>query len=228
MVWGQEVQPGAQAAAAGAAPHVATGAAGCGRKPRRGARPRLAGARASGLGAGSARAGSRRGAERGASPEPVPRYRLARLPRSPGAAHSDAAWPWSPAAGAGGGRLEGAAAGEGAEAAELFYLQVSRTPRPCSAPRRPERRGAGEAGAPGTPGSLPAAATAAGVRVGVGPARVSPGADAAPRARLHRGPPGGPGAPPPRVQRALGLGMQSSPSCVWLPGGRGVGAQAPR
>lgn len=108
---------------------------------------------------------------------------------------------------------------KGAEAAEPVYLQVSRTPRPCSTPRLPERRGPA---VPRTPGSR-WADTASGVRVGVGTSRVFPGADAARRAQI---------APPaPRVglerlrrgsKGRLGSACCSPGYCL-LPGGLAVG-----
>lgn len=186
MIWGRAAQAGARSAARGAASHVATGAARSGADARVwGASAFSPGAcGASGLGRGSARGGSEaagrarqpasgaesRAAERnrasaaGAALACVPRYSHQRLASVSG--HSPplvAACPLSPAArrrlgppGRGGCGTEG-----GAEAAALFYLQVSRTPRPCSTP---SGSGGGEAGTPRTPGSRPAAAASAGLR----------------------------------------------------------------
>lgn len=111
--------------------------------------------------------------------------------------------------GAGWGRLEGAAAGEGSRGSQAFYyLQVSRTPRPCSTPWRPERReegggGAGDTGIP--PGSSRR-------RRGGGDRPCVPRCTGCPAGTdCSAGLQGGPGAPLPRVQRAFGLGVLVSP-----------------
>lgn len=197
VVWGRAVQPGAQAAAAGAASHVATGAAGPGRKPPRAARPHLARERAGprdweprARGAGGERSGAPR--ERGAGAEVPPgassKFLGAQPTRTPPGlgpqlqARAGAVWKGRQPARGRGGRA-------------LLFTSFPNSPpwlRPAAARRR------GEAGAPGTPGSLPAAASAAGVRVGVGPARCPqvqtlPACATAPRAsrgdleRLGRG-----------------------------------------
>lgn len=115
---------------------------------------------------------------------------------------------------------------KGAEAAKLFfYLQVSRTPRPCSTPWRPERReerggGAGDSGIP--PGS--SRRTRGG---GDGPcvprctaarrARIAPRATRVGLERLCRGSKG-----------RLGSECWSPHFSVWLPGGLGIGSEALR
>lgn len=186
MIWGRAVRAGARSAARGAASHVATGAA----RSRADAwvwgasafSPGACGA--SGLGRGSARGGSEaagraRQPARGAESSAAERSRAERGWGRPGLRSEVqpratckclgaqppplvAACPLSPAARR---RLgppgRGGCGPGGAEAAALFYLQVSRTPRPGSTP---SGSGGGEAGTPRTPGSRPAAAASAGLR----------------------------------------------------------------
>lgn len=115
---------------------------------------------------------------------------------------------------------------KGAEAAKLFTIyKFPELPALAPPPggRRGGRRGAG---ALGTPGSRLAAAAAG---VGVGTGRVSPGAQAARRARIA-----------PRASRVglerlcpgsrerLGSECWSPHFCVWLPGELGSGSEALR
>lgn len=128
--------------------------------------------------------------------------------------------------GAGWGRLEGVAAGEGSRGSQAFYyLQVSRTPRPCSTPWRPERReeGGGGAGDTGIPPGSSRRRRGGGDRPCVPRCTGCPAARIAPRASrvgLERLCPGS--------RERLGSECWSPHFCVWLPGELGIGSEALR